>query len=158
MALSPGDSEIYGLTITRYALSSVDKFPNKRLEAIMTSEEDRPPIWVGHVALYSKQIRASQQFMLQIGLRAITGDDDFALLEMRGGTHLVLTNDAESQLLGSKFDMMVEDLDATHLRFTELGLKPGKIERGKIHDSFEIREPGGNMILFNSSHVGDLPV
>lgn len=124
----------------------------------MSNDDERPPIWVGHVALYSQQIKESRQFMLQIGLREIAGDDDFALFEMRGGTHLVLTNDAESSLLGSKFDMMVEDLDATHIRFTELGLKPGEIERGQIHDSFETREPGGNLILFNSSHVGDLPV
>ena len=53
---------------------------------------------------------------------------------------------------------MVDDIDAAHSRFAELGFDPGDIERGKIHDSFEMREPGGTSILFNSSHVGELPV
>ena len=53
---------------------------------------------------------------------------------------------------------MVEDLDATHKHYTQLDLEPGEIERGQIHDCFELREPGGTMITFNSSHVGQLPV
>ena len=43
---------------------------------------------------------------------------------------------------------MVEDLDITHVDFRNLGLEPGEIERGKIHDSFEIREPGGTTLYF----------
>ena len=70
----------------------------------------------------------------------------------------MLTSDAESTLVKGGFYLMVDDLDATHARFAELGLEPGAIERGKIHDCFEQREPGFNMITFNSSHVGDLPV
>ena len=77
---------------------------------------------------------------------------------MRGGTHLVLTTDPDSQLVKGSFDLMVADLDATHARFTELGLAPGEIERGQIHDCFEVREPGGTSITFNSSHVGELSV
>ena len=40
----------------------------------------------------------------------------------------------------------------------ELGHNPGEIERGDIHDSFEVREPGGTLLLFNSSHASDLPL
>ena len=53
---------------------------------------------------------------------------------------------------------MVDDIDATHARFSELGFEPTTIERGNIHDSFHVREPGGTLIKFNSSHVSDLPV
>lgn len=120
--------------------------------------DQRPPVWIGHVAMYSALVAESSQFMQRIGMRLVAGDDEFAVLEMRGGTHLVLTSDAESKLLNGSFDLMVEDLDATHRQFIELGLKPGEIERGRIHDCFELREPGGTMITFNSSHVGDLPV
>ena len=118
----------------------------------------RPPVWVGHVAMYSGRVAESSQFMQQIGMRLVASDDEFAVLEMRGGTHLVLTADAESKLLNGSFDLMVEDLDATHGHFTELGLEPGEIKRDQIHDCFELREPGGTVITFNSSHVGDLPV
>jgi hypothetical protein len=124
----------------------------------MKTSDMRPPVWVGHVGIYTKLVAESSKFMQLVGMRLITSDDDFALLEMRGGTHLVLTTDPESNLVKGSFDLMVDDIDATHTRFKELGLDPGDIERGKIHDSFEVREPSGTMITFNSSHVGDLPV
>ena len=124
----------------------------------MKSEDKRPPVWVGHVALHTDRVAESNQFMQLIGMRLIADGDEFAVLEMRGGTHLVLTSDADSTLVKGSFDLMVDDLDATHTKFIELGLEPGEIERGQIHDCFDLREPGGTMITFNSSHVGELPV
>lgn len=120
--------------------------------------DPRPPVWVGHVAMYSASVAESSKFMQQIGMRLVADGDEFAVLEMRGGTHLVVTSDSESELIKGSFDLMVDDLDDTHKQYTELGFAPGEIERGQIHDSFELREPGGATIIFNSSHVGDLPV
>ena len=120
--------------------------------------DPRPPVWVGHVAMYSASVAESSKFMQQIGMRLIASGDEFAVLEMRGGTHLVVTSDSESTLIKGSFDLMVEDLDDTHKQYTELGFAPGEIERGQIHDSFALREPGGTAITFNSTHVGDLPV
>jgi len=124
----------------------------------MSSVDERPPVWIGHVAMHSPKVNESSEFMQLIGMRLIESGKDIAVLEMRGGTHLVLTSDAESSLIKGSFDLMVEDLDAIHEHFIELDLAPGDIERGQIHDSFELREPGGSVITFNSSHVGDLPV
>jgi hypothetical protein len=118
----------------------------------------RPPVWIGHVAMHTDLVAESSEFMQLIGMRMIASGDEFTVLEMRGGTHLVLTTDPESSLIKGSFDLMVEDLDATHAHFTDLGLAPGEIERGQIHDCFAVREPGGTHITFNSSHVGDLPV
>ena len=120
--------------------------------------DPRPPVWVGHVAMYSARAAETSEFMQQIGMRLIADGDEFAVLEMRGGTHLVVTSDSESTLVKGSFDLMVDDLDDTHKQYAELGLAPGEIERGEIHDSFELREPGGAVITFNSTHVGDLPV
>jgi len=108
--------------------------------------------------MYTGQLDESSKFMQLVGMRLIASGDEFVVLELRGGTHLVLTTDPESKLIRADFDLMVEDLDATHASFTELELNPGKIERGQIHDCFELREPGGTLITFNSSHVGDLPI
>ncbi len=124
----------------------------------MTAPDPRPAVWIGHVGLYSQKVPETIDFMLAIGMREIARGDDFAVLEMRGGTHLVVTADPQSSLLRGSFDLMVDDIDAAHTRFVELGFDPGEIERGNIHDSFEMREPGGTTILFNSSHVGELPV
>jgi hypothetical protein len=120
--------------------------------------DSRPPVWVGHVAMYSARVAETSAFMQQIGMRMVAAGDEFAILEMRGGTHLVVTSDSESELVKGSFDLMVEDLDDTHKQYTELGFAPDEIERGQIHDSFELREPGGTSITFNSTHVGDLPV
>ena len=124
----------------------------------MKNKALRPPVWIGHVAMFSERVAESAEFMQKIGMRSIFADDGIAVLEMRGGTHLVITNDGESGLVMSSFDLMVEDLDATHAEYVGLGLKPGEIKRGNIHDDFEVEEPGGTVITFNSSHVGELPV
>ena len=124
----------------------------------MDTSDKRPSVWIGHIAMHSAKVAQTSEFMQRIGMRLVTSGDNFALLELRGGTHLIITNDAESTLIQGSFDLMVEDIDATHAQFTDWDLEPGEIERGNIHDSFEIREPGGTSILFNSSHVGDLPV
>jgi hypothetical protein len=52
---------------------------------------------------------------------------------------------------------MVEDLDATHAEWQRLGLDVSPIERGRIHSAFVLRDPNGNNVTVNSSHVvGDV--
>jgi hypothetical protein len=124
----------------------------------MLNEDQRPPVWIGHVGMHSPNVDATADFMETIGMRRIFRRKDFAVLEMRGGTHLVVTDDPDSELIQGGFDLMVEDLDGTHREFVELGLNPSEIRRGEIHDEFDVREPGGTVILFNSTHVGEFPV
>ncbi len=124
----------------------------------MDIEKQRPAVWVGHVAIHTDDIVKSCEFMLDIGMRPIMQKDDFALLELRGGTHLALVTDQNSTMLSGSFDLMVDDLDAMHAHLVKLGYQPGEIERGNIHDSFEIRDPGGTLLTVNDSHVSDQPV
>ena len=124
----------------------------------MMTDQQKPAVWVGHVAIHTETVAASCEFMQGIGMRLIMLEETFALLELRGGTHLALVSNPESELLRGKFDLMVDDLDATHALISKLGHQPGAIERGEIHDSFEVQEQGGNRLLFNSSHASDLPV
>ncbi len=58
------------------------------------------------------------------------------------------------------FDLMVDDLYATHNLFTSLGLSPTPIEaRPAIdHEVFRLREPAGHVITVFSSHVSGNPV
>jgi len=64
--------------------------------------------------MYTGQLDESSKFMQLVGMRLIASGDEFVVLELRGGTHLVLTTDPESKLIRADFDLMVEDLDATH--------------------------------------------
>jgi catechol-2,3-dioxygenase len=124
----------------------------------MSKSDPRPPLWVGHVTMQTNNIANSNQFMIELGMRPITDGDGFAVLELRGGTHLVLLRSEEALTGSAPFDLMVEDLDATHHELSSRGLSPSAIERGKIHDSFTIQDPSGLDISFNSTHVSDQPV
>jgi hypothetical protein len=100
----------------------------------------------------------SHAFMLALGLRPVGRSDEVSVLELRGGTHLVLLRTDEPLSGAAPFDLMVEDLDATHERLAELGLSPSPIVSGRIHRSFTVRDPSGQDVEFNSSHVSGRPV
>ena len=72
-----------------------------------------------------------------------------------GVAHVVLKTDAR----GASFDLMVDDLRATHQRFTALGLAPSPVEaRPAIdHEVFTVREPAGHVSTFFSSHASGNP-
>jgi hypothetical protein len=96
--------------------------------------------------------------MVQLGMRPIAEGEDFAVLELRGGTHLVLLPASEPASGSAGFDLMVDHLEVTHARLQALGLVPSEIRSGRIHRSFTVTSPSGHTITFNSSHVSDKPV
>ena len=51
------------------------------------------------------------------------------------------------------FDLMVDDLDATHAAWRKRGLDPSPNKRGRIHASFTVLDPDGYRVTINSSHV-----
>ena len=125
----------------------------------MSQEDLRPPVWVGHIVLETDRMEASEEFMRKIGMRSIGNRPEVAVLELRGGTHLVLVAKPEIVAGAAPFDLMVEDLRATHEHFVGLGLAPTPIERvSPEHERFLVREPAGHMIAFFSNHVSGQPV
>jgi len=102
-------------------------------------------------------VNASAEFWRGIGMREVERNAQVAVLELRGGTHLVLVPGAPSGDGDAPFDVMVEDLDETHAAWEARGLGPSPIERGRIHASFTVRDPNGYRVTVNSSHVvGDV--
>lgn len=148
----------------------VDPRPSHRFSGIVSAlryflgrgsneyADPRPPVWVGHVSLTTDCLSESHQFMVNLGMRPIVVGDDFAVLELRAGTHLVLLEREGVEAGAAPFDLMVEDLDATHRRLTGQGMSPSEISEGRIHRSFTVSDPSGHVITFNSSHVSDQPV
>lgn len=120
--------------------------------------DSRPPVWVGHVSMATANLPESQTFMERLGMRPMFRNESVAIFELRGGTHLVLVADENARAGDAPFDLMVEDLDATHADLAERGLSPSPIEQGRIHNSFTVTEPGGGRITVNSTHVSSLPV
>jgi catechol 2,3-dioxygenase-like lactoylglutathione lyase family enzyme len=126
----------------------------------MPKIDERPPIWIGHMSIAATDIEKSVGFMRKLGMRNILQKESIAIFELRGGTHLLLKSTDEQIALGSKapFDLMVEDIDASHETFEALGLSPSTINQGRIHQSFTVIDPSGYEITVNSSHVSNLPV
>lgn len=124
----------------------------------MAPHDERPRVWVGHVTLPTPDLPGTREFMVKLGMRPIAEGDGFAVLELRGGTHLVLLPAAERGSGAAYFDLMVEDLDATRDELARRGFVPSEIQPGAIHRSFTVVAPSGHTLKFNSSHVSDQPV
>lgn len=117
--------------------------------------DQAPPVWVGHVSVPVSDVGVSAPFWCRLGMRQVFLGETVAVLELRGGTHLVLRA-AEGPIepgTVAPFDLMVEDLHATHERLAADGLQPTAIIPGRIHASFFVEDPDGYRVKFNSSHV-----
>jgi hypothetical protein len=120
------------------------------------TKDRRPPVAIGHVFFAATDVAAAAQWFETVGLRAIASDDDFAVLELRGGTHLVVTRAARRPRRDAEapFDLMVDNVDAMRRKFVAKGLKPSRISRGSIHDEFSVAGPDGYNVTVLSSHAG----
>jgi len=117
--------------------------------------EPRPPIWIGHVTLRTRALDESEAFLKQLGMRSIFRGDEAAVLELRGGTHLILIGDQTAEPGLAEFDLMVDDIDAAYADYQARGFAVSEMRNGRIHNSFTLTEPGGHRIVVNSTHVRD---
>ena len=124
------------------------------------ANDQRPPVAVGHVRLNVGDVGAAARWLETVGLRPIVTMDALAVLELRGGTHVVVRQAEQPIAPGAAapFDLMVDDVDAAHRDYAEKGLSPSPIRRGRIHDSFDLAGPGGWAFTVNSSHASGQPV
>jgi hypothetical protein len=97
---------------------------------------------------------------LKLGCRPIADLDGISILELRGGTHLILRQTESAIPAGARapFDLMVDDIDAFHKRCSELGLSPSEVGDVPFHRAFTILEPAGHEITINSTHASGKPV
>ena len=125
------------------------------------STDERPPMWIGHIHIEVPDIAATKSFFVKLGMRDVFPDaTEIAILELRAGTHLIVqhTDQPVEPDTSTGFDLMVDDIDATHEQLTRQNLNPSKLDRGKIHTTFEVNEPGGHVVKYFNSHNSGLPV
>ena len=122
--------------------------------------DQRPPVAVGHVRLNVTNVGAAARWLETVGLRPIVTREEIAVLELRGGTHVVVRKTEPPPAPGTlaPFDLMVDDIDATHRDYAQKGLSPSAIRRGRIHDSFDVAGPDGWAFTVNSSHASGRPI
>jgi len=134
----------------------------------------KPPVGIGHMALTVANVEASHRFYTSLGLRVIGRAADMSILELRGGTHLLLfQRGATSADVDSPFDatppgvidLMIEgrtfeDLDAYRRALIADGVEPDPISDKRYfgHHIFRARDPDGHQVTVSTSHASDLPV
>jgi catechol 2,3-dioxygenase-like lactoylglutathione lyase family enzyme len=120
--------------------------------------DPRPDIAIGHVRLLVSNVAMTTDFFVKLGIRPIVTQEDFAVLELRGGTHLVLRPWEEPEGSPVPFDIMVDDIDAAYAHIKGHSMEVTDIIRGRIHDHFEVQTPDRRALTINSSHAGDRAV
>jgi GNAT superfamily N-acetyltransferase len=130
-----------------------------RYEKVLDPESGRPAVGVAHVLMHTNRMPETSRFMRLMGMRPIFDGPEVSVYEMRGGTHLILMRRDAVAGGDAAFDLMVDDLHATHQRLARLGLAPSPIEaRPAIdHEVFTVLEPAGHVITIFSSHASGSP-
>lgn len=119
-------------------------------------KDNRPPVAIGHVRIETHAVSDTIEFFKALGLRGIFRNDSFGVLELRGGTHLIVSSRDRPVRKGTPapFDIMVDDIDAAHQKYGKKNFDPSDITSGSIHSSFFIRIPSGHKLKITSSHAG----
>jgi catechol 2,3-dioxygenase-like lactoylglutathione lyase family enzyme len=124
--------------------------------------EERPSVAIGHVSLRVSEVESATRFYETLGLRVISSRPELAILELRGGTHLLLFRAKGKPREGRvhSFDFMVDDVQATRQALAARGLPTGPISADRMsgHERFEVTDPDGHVLVVMSTHVGDRPV
>lgn len=113
-------------------------------------DDTRPRFGIGHVVLAGADIARLAQFYAAIGLRPVVTTPRFAIVELRGGTHLVFQPGTPGE---ATLDLIVDDIDETHEVLRAAGGEPGAITRGNPHDRFVAADPEDNTLIVYSDHA-----
>lgn len=117
-------------------------------------DDVRPEAATGHLFLKASDVRKASERLESVGVRAIVRKDQIAILELRGGTHIVVRPLEDESLHEAPFDLMFDDIDAAHTRFGEAGFEVTGIEDGRIHRSFQATAPERFRVQVLDSHAG----
>jgi catechol-2,3-dioxygenase len=140
---------------------------------------DLPAAAFGHFVMKVNDIGISYQFYTKLGLRPFGIFPDLAIIELRGGTHILLfskhdelPSSLSSSHLGQRgassnerLDLMIDgksksDLELYRTTLVEKGMSVDAIAQDRLygHDYFQLVDPDGNGITVYTSHRGDLSV
>ena len=122
--------------------------------------DPRPAVAIGHISYEVADVARSAKFLAALGVRPIMRQRNFAVMELRGGTHIVVSKAKDKTEKGAEapFDLIVDDVDAFRAACVKQGLKPRRMSRGSIHDRFDVMDPSGYRLTILSSHAGHRPV
>ena len=129
---------------------------------------------VAHLVFKVADLKSSCQFYSNLGIPPFAIDEKVAIIELRGGTHLLLlevdqlaAEGVAQSLTGQfhkrfseQFDLMIKGKDLNELKQYRLELINRGIAAGEIpdetffgHHLFCIKDPDGNGITIYTSHA-----
>jgi catechol-2,3-dioxygenase len=133
-----------------------------------------PELAVAHLVFKVADLKSSCQFYSNLGIPPFAIDEKVAIIELRGGTHLVLLEVdqlagegiAESstgqfhERFAEQFDLMIKgkglkELEQYRLELIGRGIAAGEIpdETFYGHHLFCVKDPDGNGITIYTSHA-----
>ncbi len=115
-----------------------------------SASDQRPRFGLGHIAFPSTDVDELVTFYTSIGMRLVANMGRAAILELRGGTHLIVQQSSKAD---GTLDLIVDDIDETWNVLNAAGASSGPIERGSPHDRFVATDPQGNTLVINSNHA-----
>jgi catechol-2,3-dioxygenase len=142
---------------------------SKEVKTVVDSE-----LAVAHLVFKVSDLKSSCQFYSNLGLPPFAIDAEGAIIELRGGTHLILLSVdqqagegiAESltgqfhKRFSERFDLMIKGKGLNELQQFRLELSSRGIAAGEIPDEtffghylFCIKDPDGNGITIYTSHA-----
>lgn len=113
--------------------------------------DQRPRFAIGHISLGVSDVDRSAEFYTNIGMRLIVNMGRAAIVELRGGTHIILHQQGNAG--SGSLDLIVDDIDGTQTLLAAHGADPSRIERGHPHDRFTASDPDGNVLVVHSNHA-----
>ena len=129
---------------------------SEAIRALRKDAEGRPEptLAIGHLELPAVDVAKTTRFLVEMGMLRVVLREQLAVLELRGGTHIVVKQaDGPAPAAPLPFDLMVDDLEAARRKAQMLGAEPSEIRLGRIHDSFTLTDPSGHTIQVVSSHT-----
>jgi len=133
-----------------------------------------PELAVAHLVFKVANLKSSCQFYSNLGLPPFYIEEKIAIIELRGGTHLVLLSvdepageDVAESVTGQfhkrfseQFDLMIEgknldDLKKYRSELISRGIAVGEIPDEAVfgHHLFCVKDPDGNGITIYTSHA-----
>ena len=133
-----------------------------------------PELAVAHLVFKVADLKSSCEFYSNLGLPPFAIDEEAAIIELGGGTHLILLSidplageDVAQSLTGQfhkkfseQFDLMITGKGLNELKKYRLELISRGIAAGEIpdetffgHHLFCIKDPDGNGITIYTSHA-----
>lgn len=115
-----------------------------------TPLDQRPRFGIGHIGFPAADVDRLTDFYTDIGFRLVVNMGRASILELRGGTHIILQPGEPGT---GTLDLIVDDIDETRAVLDAAGANPSPIKRGNPHDRFTATDPEGNTLTVNSNHA-----